>query len=428
MASSPFGDIDRSASHGTPIWLDCDTGHDDAFAILVAAHSPELRLLGISTVYGNAPLPHTTYNTRAILKAIGREDVPVFPGAERPSFRQPCFAPDIHGASGLDGTASLPIPTVDARRDMSAVEAMRTAISAEAPRTVCLVATGALTNIAALFESYPGMVDQIKSLSIMGGAVGGGFTDAPLGTVDDQERFGNWTPVAEFNVYIDCEAAATILNNRALAAKTNLVTLDLSHQFLATNEVRNGLLFGDTTSPRFEVSMSSASDVRRLFYEIVCFFAKTYAEVFGIGAGPPTHDPLAVFIAFSSICSTMKIRAALVPLGIAVLTSELDEDEQQPQYRYKVEVVTEGDHGSSPEILNGPSECGRTIVSGLAGGQQGVRIPKTLQVNELWARIDSCLRRAERTVAAQRLAATNSRQSTQRVLHESGGSKPDAAE
>ncbi|KAF2773008.1 hypothetical protein EJ03DRAFT_306005 [Teratosphaeria nubilosa] len=416
MASSPFGDRGRSASHETPIWLDCDTGHDDAFAILVAAHSPELRLLGISTVYGNAPLPHTTYNTRAILKAIGREDVPVFPGAERPSFRQPCFAPDIHGASGLDGTASLPIPTVDARSDMSAVEAMRTAISAEAPGTVCLVATGALTNIAALFENYPRMVDQIKSLSIMGGAVGGGFTDAPLGTVDDQKRFGNWTPFAEFNVYIDCEAAATIFNNRVLAAKINLVTLDLSHQFLATNEVRSGLLFGDTNSTRFEVPMSSASEVRRLFYEIVCFFAKTYAEVFGIGAGPPTHDPLAVFIAFSP------------DLFYDEDPSELDDDEQQPQYKYEVEVATAGDHGSSPEILNGPSECGRTIVSGLAVGQQGVRIPKTLQVNELWARIDCCLRRAERTVATQRLAAMNSRQSSQRVLSESGGSKPDAVE
>ena len=101
----------------TPIWLDCDTGHDDAFAILLAARSPDVQLLGISTVYGNAPLTKTTYNTRAILKAIGREDVPVYAGAAKPFCRETSKASDIHGESGLDGTTCLPTPDVPVKTD-----------------------------------------------------------------------------------------------------------------------------------------------------------------------------------------------------------------------------------------------------------------------------------------------------------------------
>lgn len=197
------------ASHekGVPIWLDCDTGHDDAFAILLAGQSPGVRFLGISTVFGNAALPHTTYNSRAILKAINRDDVPVYAGAARPLLREPCHAPDIHGESGLDGTTCLPHPSVEAKTDKNAVDAIHDALIAEQPGTAWLVATGALTNVAALFAKYPGLVDHICGLSIMGGAVGGGFTNAPLGTVLDKDRFGNHTPFAEFNIYCDPDAA-----------------------------------------------------------------------------------------------------------------------------------------------------------------------------------------------------------------------------
>lgn len=190
-----------------PIWLDCDTGHDDALAILVAGHSPGVHFLGISTVYGNAALPHTTYNSRAILKAIGREDVSVYAGAARPLLKQPCHAPDIHGESGLDGTTCLPCPSVEARTDKNAVDAIYDALVAERPGTAWLVATGALTNIAVLFEKYPSLIDHICGLSIMGGAVGGGFADAALGSVLDKNRFGNHTQFAEFNIYCDPDAA-----------------------------------------------------------------------------------------------------------------------------------------------------------------------------------------------------------------------------
>lgn len=222
MDWSPITNTDHPAPR-TPIWLDCDTGHDDAFAILLAARSPAASLLGISTVYGNAPLESTTYNTRAILKSIGREDIPVYPGAAKPSLRDAAHAPDIHGDSGLGGTHSLPQPTVPARSG-GALTAMYRALRAERPGTAWLVAVGALTNVAALFRSYPDLIDHVAGLSIMGGAVGGGFTDAPMGAVDGEgERFGNHTPFAEFNIYCDPEAARAVLSvSYALSSWKNI--------------------------------------------------------------------------------------------------------------------------------------------------------------------------------------------------------------
>jgi len=361
----------------TPIWLDCDTGHDDAFAILLAARSDDVDLLGISTVYGNAPLQNTTYNTRAILKAIGREDVPVYPGASKPSTREAAHAPDIHGASGLDGTHCLPEPTMPAQTT-DAVQVMYERLNAEPAGTAWLVAVGALTNIAALFIKHPGLVDHIAGLSIMGGAVGGGFTDAPMGTVAGEgERFGNHTPYAEFNIYCDPEAARAIFSNPVLAAKTTLTPLDLTHQFLATSEVQKSLLYGSTRSRLSEVTMASGTPVRRLFFEILTFFAKTYADVFGLKEGPPLHDPLAVAAAFR--------RELFV----------YNKPGQTEHEHFTVDVVVEGEHGNSDQIRSGPSQCGRTVVRSLLPGQPGVTIPRGLDAPALWNLIEACLGAAE---------------------------------
>lgn len=153
-----------------------------------------MNLLGISTVYGNASLHNTTYNTRAILKAINREDVPVYPGASRPFCREPAAAPDIHGDSGLDGTTHLPEPTVPAKED-PAIPAMYRALKQQPPKTAWLVSVGALTNTALLFATFPDIAEHIAGLSIMGGAVGAGFTKAKIGHVRDEgeERVGNWS-------------------------------------------------------------------------------------------------------------------------------------------------------------------------------------------------------------------------------------------
>ncbi|KAK0935492.1 hypothetical protein LTR29_012965 [Friedmanniomyces endolithicus] len=357
----------------TPIWLDCDTGHDDAFAILLAARSDEVDLLGITTVYGNAPLENTTYNTRAILKAIGREDVPVYPGASKPLCREAAHAPDIHGASGLDGTDCLPEPTVPARTT-DAVQAMYESLNAEPAETAWLVAVGALTNIAGLFSKHPRLVDHIAGLSIMGGAVGGGFTDAPMGTVAGEgERFGNHTPYAEFNIYCDPEAARAIFSNPALAAKTTLTPLDLTHQFLATSEVQKSLLYGSIKSGLSEEATRSVTPVRRFFFEILTFFAKTYADVFGLKEGPPLHDPLAVAAAF---------RHELF------IYSKGSQSERE---HFTVDVVVEGEHGDSDEVRSGPSQCGRTIVQQSRPGQPGVTIPRGFDTPALWNLIEGCL-------------------------------------
>ncbi|KAK1815804.1 Uridine nucleosidase 1 [Friedmanniomyces endolithicus] len=361
----------------TPIWLDCDTGHDDAFAILQAARSDDVDLLGISTVYGNAPLENTTYNTRAILKAIGREDVPVYPGASKPSCREAAHAPDIHGASGLDGTHYLPEPTIPAQTT-DTVQAMYKSLNAEPAGTAWLVAVGALTNIAALFTKHSHLIDHIAGLSIMGGAVGDGFTDAPMGTIAGEgERFGNHTPYAEFNIYCDPEAARAIFSNPALAAKTTLIPLDLTHQFLATSEVQKSLLYGSTQSGLSDVTSRSVKPVRRLFFEILTFFAKTYADVFGLKEGPPLHDPLAVAVAF---------RHELFVYN----------KQGQTEHEYfAVDVVVEGEHGDSDQVRSGPSQCGRTIVRKLPSGQLGVTVPRGLHAPALWNLIEASLGAAE---------------------------------
>ncbi|KAI7088853.1 Inosine/uridine-preferring nucleoside hydrolase [Hortaea werneckii] len=368
------------------IWLDCDTGHDDAFAILLAARSPELRLLGISTVYGNAPLENTTRNTCAVLEAIGRRDVPVYPGATGPLQREACFAPGIHGETGLDGTTCLPKPIVPARTDKGAVEAMFDALSAEPPGTAWLVAVGTLSNVAMLFNRHPELAEHIAGLSVMGGCIGDGFTKAPLGTIDGRQRRGNWTEFAEFNIYSDPEAARFVFSNPTLSRKTTLIPLDLTHQFLATEDVKFGLLFGSQARMRNEPDLSSVSTVRRLFFEVLTFFAKTYAEMFDLRAGPPTHDPLAVAVIFRPDLFYCNSEGAA--------DSSFDE-------RFQLEIVSEGQHGAAVESGEIASHCGQTIAHAVPAGGLGVRIPRGLNDKALWGLIESCLSRTERHIGLE---------------------------
>lgn len=254
-----------------PIWLDCDPGHDDAVAILLAAKLPEFQLLGISTVFGNAPLSKTTVNAKAVLKALG-EDVPVYAGAEGPvgesgGTESATYAPSIHGESGLDGTDLIPTITETIKPDLQGtLKAMADSISAY-KGSISLVATGSLTNVAELFKYYPETKHQIKYLSIMGGGI----------------ELGNWTEHAEFNIWSDAKAAKYVLEDPVLAPKTIVAPLDVTHTVIATNEVLQSInSIGTTTS--------------RMFYELISFFAETYKTQFGFDDGPPVHDPLAVAV------------------------------------------------------------------------------------------------------------------------------------
>eukprot|EP01062_Namystynia_karyoxenos_P071555 TRINITY_DN67129_c0_g1_i1.p2 TRINITY_DN67129_c0_g1~~TRINITY_DN67129_c0_g1_i1.p2 ORF type:complete len:379 (+),score=126.93 TRINITY_DN67129_c0_g1_i1:75-1139(+) len=254
---------DKEAEAPIPMWLDCDPGHDDALAIILAAHSPGCKLLGVSTVAGNQTLPKTTKNACKVVAAAGRAgDVGVYHGADRPLLRQNRHDPEIHGESGLEGSKVFDRfpPPLDVLRKGKAVVAMAEAIlKSDAP--VALVATGMLTNVAILLRLYPEVLPKLREISLMGGAIG----------------IGNRHPVAEFNILEDPEAAAIVFN---APVRVTMVPLEVTHTALATEQV--------------------LGEVERLgtpFASMVCdlirFFKDTYRRVFKFEA-PPIHDPCAV--------------------------------------------------------------------------------------------------------------------------------------
>ena len=146
---------------------------------------------------------------------------------------------------------------------------------AQPEETAWLVATGSLTNIGVLLRRYPQIISRIKGISIMGGSLGEGFSDAILGHADDKDRIGNIGFWAEFNILIDPEAAAEVFHNKEVAKKTTLVPLDLTHQVLATNDVRNMLLYG----PGGNNEGKGKTTLRDMLVELLYFFAETYAYV-----------------------------------------------------------------------------------------------------------------------------------------------------
>ncbi|KAI0148150.1 Inosine/uridine-preferring nucleoside hydrolase [Hypoxylon sp. NC0597] len=377
-----------------PLWLDCDPGHDDAFAILLAAYHPGIKLLGISTVHGNASLEKTTRNALSVLAAIGKQDdVAVYPGASHALRRAPIHAPtDIHGESGLDGTSLLPPPPPQKLAEATspqrerAVDAMAAALRACAPGTAWIAATGAVTNVAALFMAHPDLKARVKGVSIMGGSVGNGFTPAVMGVVDGVPRVGNYTQWAEFNVLIDPEAAAAVLSDPVLAAKTTLIPLDLTHLVLATKEVQDMLLYGPPPAEGGKEGVPregrGKSDLRVMLVELLNFFATTYRDVFGIVEGPPLHDPLAV---------------AAILTGTEYEIPFYDYDPKSPEgpgrrERFEVEVVTDG---TLEDAKHRGAPTGRTVVKLLPPGSEGVRIPRGLDIPLFWKVIEECCERAD---------------------------------
>jgi uridine nucleosidase len=229
----------------------------------------------------------TTRNASSILTAIGKaSSIPVYLGASQPLHRNPIHSPtDIHGESGIDGTHLLPEPTVSPDLSVPAVEAMYAALMSCAPGTAWVVATGAFTNAAALFQTHPDLIAHIAGLSLMGGAVGGGFTPAPLGVVQGVPRIGNWTQYAEFNILADPEAAAWLFDTKSLACKTTLIPLDVTHLVPATEEVQKLLLWGKEGGVTHagegleNAALGAKSTLRLMLVELLFYFAKTYRWV-----------------------------------------------------------------------------------------------------------------------------------------------------
>jgi uridine nucleosidase len=227
-------------------------------------------------------LEKTTNNALSVLAAIGKQDsIKVYPGAAKALQRPPVNATAIHGESGLDGTTLLPPPSAASAAldtSISAVEAMAAALRRCEKGKAWIAATGAATNIAALFTNYPELKDHVAGVTFMGGSVGNKFTPALMGRVNDVERIGNYSQWAEFNVLIDPEAAAAILEDPVLRGKTTLVPLDLTHLVLATGQVRDLLLTGPEKDGdgKGEGKGKAKSTLRQMLVELLMFFAETY--------------------------------------------------------------------------------------------------------------------------------------------------------
>lgn len=239
--------------------LDCDPGHDDAMAILLAAASPAIELEAITTVAGNQTLDKVTLNARRVCSVAGIDQVPIAAGCEAPLRRDRIVAGEIHGASGLDGVDwEEPSVGLDPRHGVDVI--IEHALRDEA-RPLTVVAVGPLTNVATALQREPRIAQRIERLSIMGGAIG----------------LGNWTPSAEFNIYADPEAADVVFRS---GVPITLVPLETTHQALATEPVLARIASLDTPVARMSVSL-------------LRYFAETYERVFGFDA-PAVHDPCAV--------------------------------------------------------------------------------------------------------------------------------------
>ena len=242
----------------TPIILDCDPGHDDAVAILLAVSSPAIKLLAVTTCFGNCSIEDATRNALRILTLAGATDVPVGRGAGDPLVAPLELGNYVHGKSGLDGP-EMPEPGFEVS-EHSAVELMHSILSSHAD-PVTMVITGPMTNMAQLLRTYPGDAKNISEVIFMGGST---------------ER-GNHTPSAEFNTFADPEALQEVIDS---GLPIRIVGLNLTHQALAIPEVVDRMMAMDHS-------------IGKTCAEWMGFFGSSYRSVWSFDA-PPVHDPCTI--------------------------------------------------------------------------------------------------------------------------------------
>ena len=239
------------------IILDCDPGHDDAIAILLALSSIELEVLGITTVYGNVGLEFTSRNARIMVELAGKQ-TKVFAGASRPLLRERISAEDVHGKSGLEG------PTfIDPKLPLEQQHAVQFIIDSilEYPNEVTLVPVGAFTNIALAMRTEPKIIPLIGEIVVMGGST----------------TLGNTSPAAEFNIFCDPHAASIVFSS---GVKLTMFGLNLTHQCLATPD-------------RVAKFRALGTKVGTVTAELLEFFKRAYNKRYGF-AGPALHDPCTI--------------------------------------------------------------------------------------------------------------------------------------
>lgn len=241
--------------------IDTDPGQDDAVAILLALASPdEIDLLGVVAVAGNVPLPLTQKNARIICELAGRPDMPVFAGCDAPMSRKLVTAEHVHGKTGLDGP-QLPEPTMPLQ-DNHGVDFIIETLRSEPAGTVTLVPIGPLTNIAVAFERAPDIIERVQEIVLMGGAY---------------FEVGNITPAAEFNIYVDPEAAEIVFKS---GVKLTVMPLDVTHKALTSAEWINDV-------------KALGTEVGRMVAEWTDFFERFDTEKYG-SKGAPLHDPCTI--------------------------------------------------------------------------------------------------------------------------------------
>lgn len=241
----------------TDIIIDCDPGHDDAIALLLALASPEVRVLGVSTVAGNAAVDKTTANALRVLELAGRRHIPVARGAAAPLSRPHQAAEQVHGESGLDGPS--PVEPAGAPVEGFAPDVLARWIERHGG-PVTIVPTGPLTNIALMLAHHPWVGEQIDRIVLMGGSIG----------------LGNVTPAAEFNIWADPDAAARVF---AAGLDVTMVGLDVTHLTVLT--------------PEHARRLRPTGVVGSFVADLLDFFIARYEQILGTPVAP-IHDAAAV--------------------------------------------------------------------------------------------------------------------------------------
>ncbi|MGL4764092.1 MAG: pyrimidine-specific ribonucleoside hydrolase RihA [Aeromonas sp.] len=242
-----------------PVILDCDPGHDDAIALILALASPELKVLAVTTSAGNQTPDKTLNNALRILTLLGRDDIPVAAGAPKPLARELIIADNVHGESGLDGP-KLPDPAF-APQAMTGIELMARCLR-ESAEPVTLVPTGPLTNVALLLAAHPELKSKIARIVLMGGAAGA----------------GNWTPAAEFNIYVDPEAADMVFKS---GIPITMCGLDVTHEAQVMDE-------------DIERVRAITNPVAQCVAGLLDFFMIYHRDPKWGFAGAPLHDPCTI--------------------------------------------------------------------------------------------------------------------------------------
>ena len=241
------------------IILDCDPGHDDALAMMLAVASDEIDLLAVTTSAGNQRPEKTLHNALALLTLMGRTDIPVAGGNRKPLINPLMIADNIHGDSGLDG-ATIPQPAF-APQPMHAIELMAKTLR-ESTEKITLVVTGPMTNAALFLSVYPELKTKLERIVFMGGAMG----------------IGNWQPSAEFNILVDPEAAKIVIDS---GVPVTMVPLNVTHK-------------AQIMSSEIDAIGSIGNPVATVFHDLLKYFAIYHTDPKWEFAGPPLHDPCTI--------------------------------------------------------------------------------------------------------------------------------------